>query len=88
MVLGDYNLTFGNKMVVELIYIIPGRVDSTILQSFLPISPPLPVTALRTPFLPREGARITQYLSGSSLSPIISDDVSILSGVEIAFENT
>ena len=87
-VIGDYNLTYRNSMVAELTYIIPGRVDSTTLLSFLPIPPPPPVTSLPERFQPREGARITQYLSWSSLAPNNSGDVTIPSGVETAFENT
>ena len=66
-VIGDYNLTYRNSMIVELTFIIPGRVDSTILLTFLPISPPMPVTALPAPLRLREGVQITQHLSWSSL---------------------
>ena len=34
-VIGDYNVTYRNSMIVELTFIIPGRVDSTFLLSFL-----------------------------------------------------
>jgi hypothetical protein len=87
-VIGDYNLTYRNSMVAELTYIIPGRFDSATHLSFHPIPPPLPVTAIPAPLPPREGARITQYLSWSSLAPNNSGDVTIPSGVETAFENT